>query len=156
MRLLTVVALLTIAATLPSSADDRHEGYYYPEVTSQETYVARADTMPDATRARRLAFVIGMTAEQQVQPFPPQWAVFAKGTEAEKLIIVSLSRDYLVTLYQARGLLAQMTAMARATPFFIESGVEDHYTFLDLLKLMGFRQLTVSDGQTFAHQILIE
>lgn len=156
MRMLAVVVLLTIAATLPASADDRHEGYYYPEVTSRETYVARADTMPDATRARRLAFVIGMTAEQQAQPFPPQWAVFAKGTEAEKLIIVSLSRDYLVTLYQARGLLAQMTAMARATPFFIESGVEDHYTFLDLLKLMGFRQLTVSDGQTYAHQILIE
>ena len=112
--------------------------------------------MPDATRARRLAFVIGMTAEQQSLPFPPQWAVFAKGTEAEKLIIVSLSRDYLVTLYQARGLLAQMTAMARTTPVFVDSGVEDHYTFLDLLKLMGFRQLTISDGQTYAHQIAIQ
>ena len=155
MRKLAVAILLTILAMTPASAD-RHEGYYYPEVTSRETYVARADTMPDASRARRLAFIIGMTAEQQAQPFPPQWAVFAKGTEAEKLIIVSLSRDYLVTLYQARGLLAQMTAMARATPFFIESGVEDHYTFLDLLKLIGFRQLTISDGQTYAHQIVIE
>lgn len=155
MRLAAFAVLLILLSAAPASAD-RHEGYYYPEVTSRETYVARAATMPDSDRARRLAFVIGMTQEQIAQPYPPQWAIFAKGTEAEKLIIVSLNRDSLVTIYQARGLLAQMTAMARATPFFVDSGVEARYTFLDLLKMIGFRQLTISDGQTYAHQIIIE
>ncbi|MCB9946253.1 MAG: molybdopterin-guanine dinucleotide biosynthesis protein A [Rhodospirillaceae bacterium] len=149
-------AVLAVILSASTALADRHEGYYYPLVTSRETYVARAATMPDSDRARRLAFVIGMTQEQLAQPYPPQWAIFAKGTDAEKLIIVSLSRDYLVTLYQARGMLAQLTAMARTTPFFIDSGLEDRYTFLDLLKMIGFRQLTISDGQTYAHQITIQ
>ena len=38
----------------------------------------------------------------------------------------------------------------------IQNRVEDTYTFLDLLKLLGYRQLTVSDGHSYAHQITIE
>jgi len=29
------------------------------------------------------------------------------------------------------------------------------YTFLDLLKLLGFEQITMSDGRTWAHRIVI-
>lgn len=42
---------------------DRHEGYYYPEPQSRETYVARAVTLPQATRESRIGFVTGMTAQ---------------------------------------------------------------------------------------------
>ena len=60
------------------------------------------------------------------------------------------------TLYRMRALLAMLTARARTTPIFREYQVEDVFTFLDLLKLLGFRQITVTDGDRFAHQIRIE
>ncbi len=141
--------------TLPDTGD-RHAGYYYPPITSRETYPARAPMLSDSDRQRRLGFIVGLTRQQIDRAYPPQYAIFAKGEEAEKLIIVALDRNSLASLYQARGLLAQMTALARATPIFVENQVEDHYTFLDLLRLLGFEQVTISDGMTYAHQIAIE
>ena len=156
-RVITAI-ILTLSATAvvaQEPADDRHAGYYYPPITSEEVYPARSQTLADSDRTRRIGFVVAMTQEQMGRPYAPIFAMYAKGAEAEKLIIVSLDRDSLVTLYQMRSFLAQMTAQARATPFFVENRVEDWYTFLDLLKLLGFTQLTVSDGQTYAHQYLI-
>src|SRR3546814_3411926 len=74
-----------VAAQEPS--DDRHAGYYYPEHGTPEVYDARAYTLPDASRKARIAFVTSITNEQNKAPYPPQAAIFAKGTEAEKLII---------------------------------------------------------------------
>ena len=89
-------------------------------------------------------------------PYPPPFAVFAKGAEAEKMIITSLYADGYNTLFRMRGLLALLSARARSTPIFTEYQVEDLFTFLDLLKLLGFKQLTVTDGDVFAHQIRVE
>ena len=55
-----------------------------------------------------------------------------------------------------RGLLAILTARARMTPLFEQSSGQDVLTFLDLLKLLGFEQITVADGDNFAHRIYIE
>jgi hypothetical protein len=46
-----------------------------------------------------------------------------------------------------------LTAVSRQTPFFRKSKVDDNYTFFDLLVLLGFNQVTVGDGDTFAYQI---
>ncbi len=134
---------------------DRHEGYYYPETKSEETYVARAVTLPQASRQSRIGFVTGMTAQQLRAPYPPQFAIFAKGDDAQKLIIVGLNESAVGTVYRARALLAQLTAQVRTTQFFQEMGVTDFFTFFDLAKMMGFEQITVSDGDTFSHQVLI-
>ncbi|MDA0368327.1 MAG: molybdopterin-guanine dinucleotide biosynthesis protein A [Proteobacteria bacterium] len=135
--------------------NDRHEGYYYPEPKSQETYVARAVTLPQASRQSRIGFVTGMTAQQLRAPYPPQFAIFAKGDGAQKLIIVGLNESAVGTVYRARALLAQLTAQVRTTQFFQEMGVTDFFTFFDMAKMMGFEQITVSDGDTFSHQVLI-
>lgn len=137
-------------------AADRHELYYYPEVTSQETYVARAPRLPDSDRQRRLGFVIGFTQQQYERAYFPPVALFAKGTDAEKMLIIATTDDAITSLYQARAYLAQLTSIARLSPVFVDNQVEDFYTFLDLLVLMGFEQLTISDGHTYTHQILFE
>ena len=46
--------------------------------------------------------------------------------------------------------------MARVTPFFRENTLAEQATFFDLLKLLGFSQVTITDGDAFAHQVLIE
>jgi hypothetical protein len=135
---------------------DRHAGYYYPKPQTQEIYTARSRTLPEANRALRIGFVTGTTIQQFDRPYPPQVAVFAKGTEAEKLIIVGLVDGRLDTLYRARAIFANMTAAARQLPAFAEMGVQDYFTFFDLVKMLGFKQITISNGREFAHRVVIE
>ncbi len=136
---------------------DRHADYYYPKPATTETYKARAERLPEASRRSRIAFVTHVMNEMiRKNPYPPPYAIFAKGAEAEKLIIVGLTGDSYDSLYRMRALLAVLTAVARATPLFKEERVEDYFTFLDLCKMLGFQLLTVSDGKKFAHQIKIE
>lgn len=159
---MTILCALTFALGLslviPSSASaqDRHEGYYYPPVTHHETYPARSSTAPEADRISRLGFVIGLTQEQMNQPYAPAWSVFVKGAEAEKMIIVAIEDGAIATDYQARAMLAQLTMITRGMPFFNEQALVDNYTFLDLLAYLGFEQLTVSDGRSYALQYRIE
>ncbi len=156
-RVLAAVAVAVIfAAGAAAAREDRHAGYYYPIPASSEVYVAHARELPDVGRRQRLAFVTGFTVRQLTLPYPPHIALFAKGSDAQKLIIIGLDDNRMNTLYRARAILAMMTATARATPIFQEFKVEEIFTFLDLCKMLGFKQITISDGKHFAHQILIE
>ena len=150
------LGLATGLAWSPASFAERHAGYYYPAPSTSETYEARARTFEDSNRKRRIFFVTELTNQMMENPYPPPFAIFAKGTEAEKMIITSLYENGYNTLYRMRGLLALLTARSRSTPVFQEYEVQDIYTFLDLLKLLGFTQLTVTDGDEFAHRIYIK
>jgi len=133
---------------------DRHEGYYYPPLQgAPEIYKARAVTLAEASRTRRIAFVTALTNQMMRNPYPPPFAIFAKGDQAEKLIIVGLFEGGYNTLYRARGMLAMLTARARMTPIFRKHQVEDVFTFFDFLKLQGFERVTVTDGKAFSHQV---
>lgn len=164
-------ALILLAATLavggcaapeagtaakPALKGDRHAGYYYPKPAEIEVYEARATTLPGADRRRRVGFVVTLVNAMMTKPFPPGAAFFAKGDDAEKLIIISNRTGQLDTIYRVRALLATLTSSARATPIFTEFNVEDVFTFLDLAVMLGFKQITVSDGDTFSHQILLK
>jgi hypothetical protein len=151
-----IVALSVAVAGCSAAADDRHAGYYYPEPQSQEVYTARAISLAQADRAFRLGFVTGFTNQMLKRPFPPTFAIFLKGSEAEKMIIVALEDGRIDTIYRARAIFANMTAIARLLPAFVEMGVQDEFTFFDLAKMIGVRQITISDGRDFAHQVTIE
>jgi len=144
MRPMTTTTKIVLAALLaalvlsgPAAASDRHAGYYYPEPQTREEYEARAVTLADSDRTRRIAFVTQLTNELLTKPYPPQFVVFAKGADAEKLIIVSLYDGAFDTLYRARALLAELTSVARLSRIFQEHRVEEIFTFFDLLKLLG-------------------
>jgi hypothetical protein len=153
---LIAIGSLAARAEEPATSDDAHAGYYYPQPQSSETYEARVQTLQESDRGRRIGFVTGLTKQLLTQRFDPGYAIFAKGDDADKLIIVALESGRFDTMYRARALLANLTAVARLTPFFQQYTLADQATFLDLLKLLGFKQVTVSDGASFAHQITIK
>ncbi len=132
---------------------DRHAGYYYPQPGSHEIYKARATTLAQASRKGRIVFVTDLVNQMMNNPYPPPFAIYAKGVDAEKMIITGLNANAYNTLYRMRGLLALLSARARSTPIFRKYQVEDLFTYLDLLKLLGFKRLTLTDGDQFAHQI---
>ena len=151
------LALFAVLAASDAVAQpaDRHEEYYYPKVSSRETYVSRARVMDDSDRTRRIGFVSGLTQQLADMPYAPSYAVFAKGGESDRLIIVAYGDGQLNTLYRARALFASLTSLSRLTTLFRELQVEELFTFFDLCKLLGFRTLTISDGATFTHQVTL-
>jgi hypothetical protein len=152
--LVSFVAFWVLAPVV--EAADRHAGYYYPTPKKFETYKARARILTKTNRAARLEFVNKIAVESLKKPYPPQYAIFAKGLNAEKMIIVSNVKGQLDTVYRVRALLATMTAVARKSPMFKEFKVETILTFFDLGKMLGFRQITVSDGENFTHQVFLK
>ncbi|MDP6689958.1 MAG: molybdopterin-guanine dinucleotide biosynthesis protein A [Alphaproteobacteria bacterium] len=142
-----------LTATPVAWAAENHAGYYYPAITSQEVYQARSPAMSSANRETRIGFVVAQTSGQRQLQYPPRFAMFAKGDEAEKLIIIGLDEHSFATLFRARAVMAQLTASARGSALFRNMAVEDLFTFFDLAKMLGFRQITVSDGRNYAHRI---
>jgi hypothetical protein len=139
-----------------NAAESRHEGYYYPKITTREVYKARTKPLPKMDRHERLLFVSATTQQQGSAPYAPRYVVFAKGDAAEKLIIVGLDDQTLGTIYRARALLAALSSLARLTPLLRDADLEDALTFYDLAKLMGFTQITISDGRTQTHQVMLK
>ncbi len=153
--LATLLGSVLLAAS-PGRADDKYSGYYYPPPGDVETYQARVKPLADAKREQRIAFVTGVTQQLISGKYPPTFAIFAKGDDADKLMIVALQDGQINTLYRARALLANLTALSRLTPFFRENAIADQGTFFDLLKLLGFTLVTISDGDKFSHQVKLE
>jgi len=149
-------AAMTPENQIEADEGDHHEGYYYPKPGSFEHYPARVYALPESDRVRRQAFIIGLTKQLVGGQYAPSYAIFAKGNASDKLIVVALGEGQLNTIYRARALLATFTSVARSTAFFQQNTQPDESTFLDLLKLLGFKRVTVSDGREFAHQIIID
>ena len=146
---------MAFGATAAAAQDrDRHVGYYYPPATVTEAYQASATTVSGATRVRRTGLIAAIMQKTASGSYAPTYVMFVKGADAEKLIIIGMG-DYVSNIYQARALLAQLTAQARFTEIFKEVDAEHRLTFLDLLKMLGFEQVTVSDGKSYTLQIAI-
>ena len=157
--LTTLVAATMLLASLVRAADgagdDQRAGYYYPPITSEEVFVRDLVTTPPADRAVRTNFMTEVTKAQLAAPDSPRFAVFAKGDEAEHMIIVALDDEIFRTLYRARALLAQLTANARGTKFFVDANLQFTATWFDLAKMLGFQDIVISDGETWSHRIAL-
>ena len=142
------------AATAPG--EDRYVGYYYPKPNSTEVFTSALQTVTGVDRPQRVQFVTVVSQGTIQSAYRVPYAVFVKGEKADKLIIVGLAPNEFGTIYRMRALLANMTTMSRMSPFFQERTVAEDATFFDLLKLLGFQSVTISDGDKLTHQVTIK
>ncbi len=150
-RLLCAAAIAGFAA-LPAAAD-RQEGYYYPPVTSEEEFSRSLISGPPADQGAREAFVVLINKALLEAPDNPMFSLFAKGKDSRRLIMVGLEDEPFRTLFRARGVLAQLTYNLRGTAFFVEQGLETEATFYDLLQMLDFESLTVTNGLDWTHRV---
>ena len=143
-------------AAAATSTEDRYVGYYYPKPTSSETFESTLQTIAGVDRPQRVQFVTVISQGTLQSAYRVPYAVFVKSEKADKLIIVGLQRGELDTVFRQRALLANMTTMARLSPFFQEHTVAEDSNFFDLLKLLGFASVTISDGEKSTHQVTIK
>jgi len=142
------------SATPPG--EDRYIVYYYPKPSSTEVFESQMQTIASMDRAQRIQFVTVVSQGTIQSAYRVPYAVFAKGEKADKMIIVGLQSGELNSIYRMRALLANMTTMSRLSPFFQEKTVAEDATFFDLLKLLGFQSLTITDGDKLTHQVTIK
>lgn len=157
-RVCVAVALAAVLGmnVAVGEAEESAGRYYYPEPGSHETYKSPARVLDEADRTKRIGFVIGLTQQILARPHEVAVAVFTAGKDADELVIVSTKDGKLDTVYRTRAFFAVMTSISRTMPLFAEFGVADTFTFFDLAKLLGFKTITASDGDRFAHQVNIE
>jgi hypothetical protein len=151
-------AVKSVATTpaAPATGEDRYIGYYYPKPNSTETYPSTLETIAGVDRPQRVQFVTVMAQGTLQSAYRVPYAVFVKGEKADRLIVVGMQQGELNTIYRQRALLANMTTQARLSPFFQEKTVAEDATFFDLLKLLGFSSVTVTDGDKLTHQVTIK
>jgi hypothetical protein len=146
------------AAATPATppGEDRYIGYYYPKPTSTEVFESQMQTIGTMDRAQRIQFVTIVSQGTIQAAYRVPYAVFAKGDKGDKMIIVGMQAGELNTVYRMRALLANLTTMSRLSPFFQEKTVAEDATFFDLLKLLGFQSVTITDGEKTTHQVTIK
>lgn len=143
------------AAAAPA-IEDKYVGYYYPKPTIVENYTSPMQIIQGAERAQRVQFVTVVSQGTIQSAYRVPYSVFVKGDKAEKMIIVGLQPGELASIYRIRAILANMTTMSRLSPFFQERTVAEDANFYDLLKMLGFTQLTVTDGEKLSYQVNIK
>lgn len=151
--LILLIWLLSATSTLSA---DRHAGYYYPDPVTTEDYASPLRRLPLVTKRSRVGLVVGLNEKQLARNFSPGYHMFAKGEESQKLIVISVETDRYQTIFQLRALLATMSTMARTSPLFANSGSPESLNFLDLCKMAGFTQVTLTNGIDLSHQIFVK
>jgi hypothetical protein len=131
------------------------DSYYYPPVNSEEVFARVIAAAPLADRTVRVGFTTLITKAQLAAPESPRFVIFAKGDEAQHMIIIALDDQVFKTIYRARAVLAQLTSNARGAELFVNK-IRDDATWFDLIKLLRFEDLVISDGATWSHRVIFE
>ncbi len=151
-----ILIAAVIAASLGGAAwAAGKDSYYYPPVGSEEVFVRDLGPAPPAGRSVRVGFTTQITKAQLAAPESPRFVIFAKGDEAQHMIIVALDDQVFKTIYRARALLAQLTSNVRGADLFVNN-IQDHATWFDLAKMLGFEDMVISDGVTWSHRVVFE
>ncbi|MEP2641964.1 hypothetical protein [Roseobacter sp.] len=148
-----VAAFFALLIAGSVAAQERYVGYYYPEITSEEVFDRIVRESPGASKATRVDFINVMTSAQLATPESPRFVFFSKGAESKTLILTALDDDVFSTIYRARAILAQLTVSVRKGGFFRQEDLQYVATFYDLLHLLQFDELLITDGESWTHRV---
>jgi hypothetical protein len=151
-----IIAVSLGAASLGGAAwAAGKDSYYYPPVDSEEVFAREIAVAPLADRTVRVGLTTLTTKAQLAAPESPRFVIFAKGDEAQHMIIIALDDQIFKTIYRARAVLAQLTSNVRGADFFANN-IQDYATWFDLARMLGFKDLVISDGATWSHRVIFE
>ena len=151
-----IIAVSLGAASLGGAAwAAGKDSYYYPPVDSEEVFAREIAVAPLADRTVRVGLTTLITKAQLAAPESPRFVIFAKGDEAQHMIIIALDDQVFRTIYRARAVLAQLTSNVRGADFFANN-IQDYATWFDLARMLGFEDLVISDGATWSHRVIFE
>jgi len=153
----TLVALALAAALLAPGFSSAQLGadHYYSSPTVTETYAPSTSALVDANERQRNRLVAGIVNALLVRPHPLSFALFSIGEGATELVLVSRREGQFDTPYRARAMLEVMNVLTHSSRFVSSLGLDDSVGFLDMLHMLGFTGVTISDGASYTHHFMI-
>lgn len=154
-RALATLALTALFLAPGFASAQLGSGYFYRSPTVTETYTPSTLTLIDANERQRNRFVAGIVNAMLARPHPLSFALFPIGDDATELVIVSRQDGQLDTPYRARAMLEVMNVLTRSSRFVSSLGLDDGVGFLDMLHMLGFAGITISNGAGYTHHFMI-
>ncbi|MEM6625544.1 MAG: hypothetical protein AAGB25_01850 [Pseudomonadota bacterium] len=150
------IAAAPEAAAETSAGVGLEAGYHYPApqgVETATTIVSQAEKPPFEVRVQ---IVTAIATANAARPYPPVFFSILEGAERDTLVLLDMGGANIDTVYKARGLVSEVSALMRNNPLFSQYGVENYASIFDMLKIWGFEKLVITNGDDFAHAFLIE
>ncbi len=149
MSFLTIFLLLSSAVM----AEDR---LYFPKPSVTRTVIAQSGLIQEASPLNRQNLADFMNVEISNRPYPPHMSVQVLGVKGEALLITAHQNDFINSTYRAEAAMARFSSLTRTMPVFVQSGIGPYVNFTDMLAMLGFKALILSDGVAFAYQVNIQ
>lgn len=132
-------------------------GYLYPAPNGSEVVSSIvADTLETPPFEVRVQLVTRLTQLLGARPYPPLALPATEGDDQTTLVFLDSGGLDVSTPYEARAMVAQMSAAVRNNPLFEQYGVENYARIFDLLKIVGFERVVITNGDDFAYMFIIE
>lgn len=150
----------TTVEAMPEPADTSNlsleAGYAYPAPNVSEVVpTIVSDNVEVPPFEARVQFVAQLTQVLESRPYPPQALIMTEGDDHETIVFLDTGRLNVNTPYKARAIAAQMSSITRNNPLFAQYGVENYTSVFDLFKILGFRQVVITNGDDFSHRFVI-
>ena len=132
-------------------------GYGYPKPAGSEVVSTIVnDDVPKPAFEVRVQAVTNITQNLAQRPYPPLALQWTEGDEHDIFVMMDTGSLNVNTVYKARALVKAMSSAIRNNQLFQQYGVESYASIFDLLKLAGFEQLVVTNGDDFSYAFIID
>lgn len=153
----TIMKLLTLTLTVLAISNVAHaeSSPFFPDISITETNVATSIQVDPQSGLMRQDFADYINLKTADKPYPPQVSAQLLGENGEALLITAHNNNFISTKYRARAAMARFSSITRTMPVFVENGIGPYVDFVDMLHMVGFKALILSDGNDFSYQVNI-
>ena len=133
---------------------DGHQFYPTPKVI--ENYKSRRRVLTSTQNKTRIAFVNNILRAFIHRDAKERVFVFAKGKNAENMIIMDSVNGNLNTIFKVRAFIEVLPVLLRNSPIYRKFKNSEIPPFLDLAKMNGFKTVIFTDGDKYSFRFILK
>ena len=129
---------------------------FYPTPKVIENYKSRRRVLTSTQNKTRIAFVNNILRAFIHRDAKERVFVFAKGKNAENMIIMDSVNGNLNTIFKVRAFIEVLPVLLRNSPIYRKFKNSEIPPFLDLAKMNGFKTITFTDGDKYSFRFILK
>ena len=157
MSLFSAIFLLNMFLIFGDAEGKELAGYqFYPTPKGIENYKSRRRVLSNTQNKTRIVFVNNILRSFFQRGAQERVLVFAKGKNAENMIIMDSVDGNLSTIFKVRAFIEVLPVLLRNTPIYRKFKNNEIPPFLDLAKMNGFKTVTFTDGDKYSYKFILK
>jgi hypothetical protein len=129
---------------------------FYPTPKVIENYKSRRRVLTGTQNKTRIAFANNILRAFIHRDVKERVFVFAKGKNAENMIIMDSVNGNLNTIFKVRAFIEVLPVLLRNTPIYRKFKNSEIPPFLDLAKMNGFKTVIFTDGDKYSFRFILK